>query len=175
MGAEVTSGWAPDPAGQSPHGQAPGSPASDAAVGFAFEEAANWRADLHAVRAWNDEVVDTTVGDHGRFTDPESHRGNGAGAAVEATGRMVEQVPGRRRAPDGGAGPIGAGVVGVRGMALIVAVGSRGRGFSARLLGSTSHALITHSECPVVVVRPHSLLCRVGGRNRTDRPPQIRT
>jgi hypothetical protein len=70
VGAEVTSGWAPDPAGQSPHGQAPGSPDSDAAVGFAFEEAANWRADLHAVRAWNDEVVDTTIGDHRRFTDP---------------------------------------------------------------------------------------------------------
>ena len=131
VGAEVTSGRARDPAGQSLHGQAPGSPASDVAVGFAFEEAANWRADLHAVRAWNDEVVDTTVGDHGRFTDPESHRGNGAGAAVEATGQMVEQVPGRCRAPDGGAGPIGAGVVGVRGMALIVAVGSRGRGFCA--------------------------------------------
>ena len=40
-------------------------------------------------------------------------------------------------------------------MALIVAVGSRGRGFIARLLGSTSHALITPGECPVVVVRPH--------------------
>ena len=91
-----------------------GSPASDAAVEFAFEEAAMRRADLLAVHAWHDEAVDTTVGDHRRFTDPGSHRGNRAGAAVGATGRMVEQVPGRRRAPDGGTGPIGAGVVGVR-------------------------------------------------------------
>ena len=39
--------------------------------------------------------------------------------------------------------------------AQLLVVGTRGRGgFKAMLLGSTSHSLITHAVCPVVVVRP---------------------
>jgi len=38
--------------------------------------------------------------------------------------------------------------------AQLVVVGSRGRGgFTGMLLGSTSHALIHHCPCPLVVVR----------------------
>ena len=135
-----------------------GSPASDAAVEFAFEEAAMRRADLLAVHAWHDEAVDTTVGDHRRFTDPDH---------TEETERALlsERLAGwSSRNPD-----VVVHQTVVRGRsapallefgndAQLVAVGSRGRGFSGRLLGSTGHALITHSECPVVVVRPHSLL-----------------
>jgi nucleotide-binding universal stress UspA family protein len=37
----------------------------------------------------------------------------------------------------------------------MVVVGTRGRGgFKGALLGSTSQALITHADAPVVVVRP---------------------
>jgi nucleotide-binding universal stress UspA family protein len=39
--------------------------------------------------------------------------------------------------------------------ASMVVVGTRGRGgFKGALLGSTSQALITHADAPVVVVRP---------------------
>ena len=116
------------------------------------------RADLLAVHAWHDEAVDTTVGEHRRFTDPDH---------TEETERALlsERLAGwSSRYPD-----VVVHQTVVRGRsapallefgndAQLVAVGSRGRGFSGRLLGSTSHALITHSECPVVVVRPHSLL-----------------
>jgi nucleotide-binding universal stress UspA family protein len=37
----------------------------------------------------------------------------------------------------------------------MIVVGSRGRGgLTGFFLGSTSHALICHSKCPVIVVRP---------------------
>ncbi len=45
-------------------------------------------------------------------------------------------------------------LLGVRGAAM-VAVGTRGRGpVASLLLGSVSQALVTHSSCPVTVVRP---------------------
>jgi nucleotide-binding universal stress UspA family protein len=41
--------------------------------------------------------------------------------------------------------------------AQLLVVGSHGRGeFAGMLLSSTSHSLILHSDCPVVVVRPGS-------------------
>ena len=42
--------------------------------------------------------------------------------------------------------------------AQLMVVGTRGRsGLVGALLGSASHALITHSHCPVVVVKPARL------------------
>jgi nucleotide-binding universal stress UspA family protein len=40
----------------------------------------------------------------------------------------------------------------------LIVVGSRGRGvLSGLFLGSTSHSVIAHAACPVVVVRPISI------------------
>ena len=37
----------------------------------------------------------------------------------------------------------------------LVVVGSHGRGFWGRLLGSVSEGVVNHAPCPVLVVRPH--------------------
>ena len=51
-------------------------------------------------------------------------------------------------------GPAAVVLVGQSRRAQLVVVGARGRDvFSARLLGSVSHALIGHAACPVAVVR----------------------
>ena len=58
---------------------------------------------------WSTPQSVTIVGSPTRVTPRKR-----SGRCCRSDCRMVEQVPGRRRAPDGGTGPIGAGVVGVR-------------------------------------------------------------
>ena len=58
--------------------------------------------------------------------------------------------------------------------AQLMVVGTRGRsGLVGALLGSTSHALITHALCPVVVVKPADRWTEGGGipwSSRVDLP-----
>lgn len=134
---------------------ADGSPASDAALGFAFDEARLCDTGLIVVRTWSEMV------DHGalrpRFltVDPAESE------AVERKSAEEQVAPWRDKYPDVPAEivvrqgrpvrtllDLGAG-------ARLLVVGSRGRGgFEGMLLGSTSQALIAHSECPVAVIRP---------------------
>lgn len=130
-----------------------GSPLSEAAVGFAFDEAALRGAELIAVHAWNDVYLDNQ-GLQPLLVDPQTLEQQErallgerlAGWADKYPDVVVHQELRHQR-------PTTALLEHSRSAQLIV-VGSRGRGgFSGMLLGSTSHALASHAHCPVIVIR----------------------
>ncbi|MEJ2854065.1 MULTISPECIES: universal stress protein [unclassified Saccharothrix] len=133
---------------------ADGSPASSAALAFAFEHAASTGAELVALRTWSDVAVETGWL-HGLSVDWDP---------IDAAERkLLEQqvAPHRAAHPDVEVRLVVARdrpahrLVAQSQDASLVVVGSRGRGgFRALLLGSTSQALIHHAACPVAVV-PH--------------------
>ncbi|QWF77995.1 universal stress protein [Amycolatopsis sp. CA-230715] len=132
-----------------------GSAESDAALAFAFEEAASCDTELIAVRTWNDVIADGTLRPRAMSEDPRE-----VIAGLEA--ELAAQLAGWRAKFPG----VAVTAVVVRGRpvrtlleygesARLVVVGNRGRGgFTGMLLGSTSQALIAHAPCPVAVVRP---------------------
>ncbi|WP_406630981.1 universal stress protein [Amycolatopsis sp. WGS_07] len=134
------------------------SPNSEAAIAAAFEEASFRKVPLVAVHAWADVVCDAIErsarpvpereprrqpveerllanrldGWQEKYPDVEVHR-----KLVRDRPRQVLLEESER--------------------AQLIVVGSRGRGgFAGMLLGSTSQALIHHSSCPVLVVRPEA-------------------
>ncbi|WP_409496540.1 universal stress protein [Amycolatopsis sp. cmx-11-12] len=154
--------------GRQPDGAAPeagpvvvgtdGSVVSEAALGFAFDEARLWNADLTVVRTWSELVDHGAIRPHFLSVDP---------AEIEAADRKSteEQVaPWREKYPD-----VRVEIVVRKGRpvrtllecgagARLLVVGSRGRGgFEGMLLGSTSQALIAHAVCPVAVIRGEHL------------------
>src|SRR6478752_6966392 len=134
---------------------ADGSANSDAALGFAFDEAALRGTELVAVLGW-DELS------HQRF----ARRPVIGGTGVEEGETLLSQqlagwcdkypgVPVSKVVHPGSPAEalLGHGDQSPTQPQLIV-VGSRGRGgLSGLILGSTSHTVIIHSRCPVVVVR----------------------
>jgi nucleotide-binding universal stress UspA family protein len=131
-----------------------GTPVGEAAIAFAFAEASACGAELVAVHAWTDLVLETAF--------------LGGAAVLDFTplAEQAEEVLGERLAgwqekyPDV---PVTRVVVRERPTdallrhaehAQLIVVGSRGRGgFRGLLLGSTSQHLLRHAPCPVVVVR----------------------
>ncbi|NKQ51796.1 universal stress protein [Amycolatopsis sp. K13G38] len=132
-----------------------GSAISDDAVEFAFEEAGLRAVPLIAVHTWLDISVAETWSTPPFDVDLD---------AIEADERrlLAERMAGwREKYPDVELRqevvrdrPLRGLLAQAEGAQLIV-VGSRGRGaFTGMGLGSTSQALLHHSECPVAVVRP---------------------
>lgn len=132
-----------------------GSPLSDAALGYAFEEAALRGAPLVAVHAWYDNEAIADVIDEARF-------GNVVPVADIERQVLTESITGwSEKYPDVAVQPVveqdkpRRKLLALSGDAQLVVVGGRGRGgFTGLLLGSTSQALIHHADCPVMVVRP---------------------
>ena len=129
-----------------------GSPTSEAAIGFACEEAAVRGARVIAVHCWIDPrptLSEVSAVDIARLTESER--------AV-----LSEQLAGwRDKYPDVEVesvvthGRATQALLDEASRAQLLVVGSRGRGgFTGMMLGSTSHSLITHALCPVVVVQP---------------------
>jgi nucleotide-binding universal stress UspA family protein len=131
-----------------------GSPTSEAALAFAVEEASLRSVPLVAYHVWNDNAHEPGV-----QTQPFVLDWNAIREAEEQV--LAERLAGwQQRYPEVEIRRVvererpAHGLVRQSARAQLVVVGSRGRsGLAGMLLGSTSHALIHHAACPVVVVR----------------------
>jgi nucleotide-binding universal stress UspA family protein len=136
-----------------------GSANSEAAVGYAFDEAAVRGLDLVALLTFDDWAAQGVVsrstthrlagtqeeravlseelaGWREKYPDVQVHQQVHRGQAADCLLGFADHAPVAQRPQ-------------------MIVVGSRGRGgLTGLLLGSTSHALISHASCPVVVVRP---------------------
>jgi nucleotide-binding universal stress UspA family protein len=134
-----------------------GSPSGDAAIEFAFAEAAMRGSGLVAVHAWSPWKAEAPAPQ-----DPAAPHASRAGDLAANEERVLaEALAGRQeRYPDVPVerkvlrdGPREALIEASREASLVV-VGARGRGgFTGMLLGSVSQALLHHADCPVAVVR----------------------
>jgi nucleotide-binding universal stress UspA family protein len=159
----------PDPVASTPPDPArvvvgvDGSPQSQAAIGFAYEEAALRGATLVAIHTWNDKPLRRGLGSYPLEID--------ASGIDQAQHRLLEtelagweqkypDVPVQMRILRGRPAPNLLRYATAadehrndeRRTQLIV-VGSRGRGgFTGLLLGSTSQAVMIHADCSVAIV-----------------------
>lgn len=131
-----------------------GSPASEAAIAFAFETASTHGASLTAMLAWSDFLVDSMY-----HTAPSALDWDAIGKDYERL--LAERLAGwQEKYPDVAVERVvvrdrpAHALLRLAETARLVVVGSRGRGgFAGMLLGSTSQALVHHCPCPVAVVR----------------------
>ncbi|HEY5117615.1 MAG TPA: universal stress protein [Nakamurella sp.] len=130
------------------------SPSSAGAIALAIEEAALRNTGLVAVHSWNDFVIDQEFPELPLTVDLDAIEQEEYALLSEQLAGWQDKYPDvqiqhnvvRRR-------PTHALLDASKGAQLLV-VGSRGRGgFTGLLLGSTSHALIAHGFCPVIVAR----------------------
>lgn len=133
-----------------------GAPASDPAVGFAYEEASLRRAPLTALHAWR-HPVSTGPGDMLPLAyDPAEVEADEERLLAEALAGWQDKYPDvavRRQLVRGGAR---AALVDATRDAQLVVVGARGRGaLAGLLLGSVSQAVLHHAAVPVAIV-PHA-------------------
>jgi nucleotide-binding universal stress UspA family protein len=128
-----------------------GSSAGDAALAFAFEEAAARGVAVVAVRTWWELLLDTpiTLADPDAIETAERECLHERLAGWCATYPAVPVLPVVQR-------DLPAHALTERSRAAqLVVVGARGRGWPAGLvLGSVSHTLMHRAHCPVAVVHP---------------------
>ncbi len=130
-----------------------GSPAGEAAIGLAFEEASARGATLTALLAWTALLAESPYADRLRVDWDEVGEQQRQLLAQRLAGWQekypdvaVDRQVVRERSVKA--------LVGAARDAQLLVVGSRGYGgFAGMLLGSTSQALIYHAPCPLVVVR----------------------
>ncbi|MFT5223959.1 MAG: nucleotide-binding universal stress UspA family protein, partial [Glaciecola sp.] len=128
-----------------------GSPSSRGALDFAVKEAQRRDADLEAVMAYRWTVYYPGM-EYSSVPPPSKEQVEAE--TMELLLKAVTHVPKQIRLDpivvDGGSAHVL--IEAAKGAELLV-VGSRGRGgFRGLLLGSTSHQVVSHATCPVVVV-----------------------
>lgn len=136
-----------------------GSPVSEPAIAMAFEEASTRDAELVAVHTWIDLASDSAYAHAIRYiTGWEDHEAAAHAVLAERLAGWQEKYPEvvvrRVVAQDR---PVRCLLAHAEDAQLLV-VGSRGRGgFTGMLDGSTSQALMYHTPCPLLVVRPSAV------------------
>ncbi|MER6677412.1 universal stress protein [Streptomyces sp. NPDC000983] len=131
-----------------------GSPSSGAALRWAVRYAALVDARVDAVSAWNLPGADT-------WSAPAVDADVDEAAARQALTQELDDVLGAESAGAVHArlargNPVEVLLRAAEGAEILV-VGSRGRGgFARALLGSVSHHVAQHAQCPVVIVRAES-------------------
>ena len=137
-----------------------GSADAEDAIAWAFDEASLRGAELIAVHVWNDIA-------HSNFFlgyVPPSTTGETEAPGLEEERLLAQRLAGwQEKFPDVHVhrvvttGKPAAVLASQSQHARLVVVGSRGRGDAAGLfLGSTSHSLIHHAMCPILIARPQS-------------------
>jgi nucleotide-binding universal stress UspA family protein len=129
-----------------------GSPASDAAIAFAYRAAAQRGVPLVAVHTWQDFPIEPAVWPLIDWDDVET----------EARETLAKQMIGwGAQCPDVSTRQVvtmdrpAQTLLELSAEAQLVVVGSRGRGgVDGMALGSVGHAVIHHAQCPVAVVPP---------------------
>jgi nucleotide-binding universal stress UspA family protein len=133
-----------------------GSDSSRAALAWAYNEAAHHGATMIVVSTWQPPAMPMTP-PYGSLP-PEGYISQPQRDALDLLERFVAELDARtppvdvRTAVEQGS-PAEV-LIELSKEADLLVVGSRGHGgFVGMLLGSVSHHLVAHSECPVVVVR----------------------
>jgi nucleotide-binding universal stress UspA family protein len=125
-----------------------GSPDSESAMTFAFEEAARSGQRLEVVYCWQPQADHTAS-----IESTEGLLKNWLAESLEPYRDKYPTVAVRASVVDGRAS---TRLIEKSGTASLVVVGSRGRGGVAGLLmGSVSQSLLHHAESPVAIVRRH--------------------
>lgn len=134
-----------------------GSPASEAALRWALEEAQVRELPLRAIYAYEYPIVSTTSQAlHLLETDFAAYRAAGDRILDEALNAVDPSTPVEveRVVAEG---PPAVALIDATEPDDMLVVGSRGRGgFTGLLLGSVSEQCARHARCPVVIVRARS-------------------
>lgn len=147
-------------AGEMPSAEGPvvvgvdGTPVGEAAIEVAFEVASLHGADLVAVHAWTDLVLETAFAGSATALDFAPLEQKAEETLAERLAGWQEKYPDVRVTREVVRDRPTHALLKHAEHARLVVVGSRGRGgFTGLLLGSTSQHLVHHAPCPVAVVR----------------------
>lgn len=136
-----------------------GSAASEAAVEMAFGEASARGVPLVAVSVWSDATVHPALGstpDDPHWSRVQTMEEQVLSERLAGYREIYIDVPVRTLVER--ENPVRVLAEQSR-RAQLVVLGTRGRGgFRGLLLGSTSHAMLQHTRCPLMVVRPDAVL-----------------
>jgi nucleotide-binding universal stress UspA family protein len=132
-----------------------GSPASEAAIAFAYDEASRLGVPLIALHTWTDTITAAAFAMAPYAVDWFEVQNEELRLLAERLAGWQEKYPDvqvqRVLTRDHPA----RSLIDQAREAQLVVVGSRGRGqVAGLLLGSTSQALLHHAPCPLVIVRP---------------------